>query len=180
MIEKVVHDKTIGEEGQSVVEFVFMLPMLLGITTLLVHINTAIQISIVNQQYARIQTLRLTFNSPFYPALRRSDESYSGQPVGPRTLLNGAYQMVVGVADNLLEGGDAHPVATQQLIVRKPSLTRQNAPQDENATTMGWVRIRNSVTLCTQRLNMNPDGTVVPLREGENFSDYCKATFPYD
>ncbi|MEO5970142.1 MAG: hypothetical protein ABIQ95_09460, partial [Bdellovibrionia bacterium] len=54
-----------NNEGQSVIEFIFMLPLLIGMSTLLVNINTAIQMGIVNQQYARFQTLFLTFNSPF-------------------------------------------------------------------------------------------------------------------
>src|SRR4051794_31601143 len=79
-----------GEEGQSMVEFLFMLPLLLGLAVLLVRISTAIQISIVDQQYARSQTLFLTYNSATYPRL--------GLQVSMQQ--KGLNQMVVGVSDN--------------------------------------------------------------------------------
>jgi hypothetical protein len=167
-------------KGQSIIEFIFMLPLLIGLSTLLVKINTAIQISIVNQQYARAAVFRLTENSPNYPALYRSGGVTTGVPDGPRVRLieQGSNQMVVGVSDNPAGGsGDYSPIATQQMIARKPSLTTHNAPQDESATTMGWVRIRNSVTLCTASF-VYSDGPF--LSETTNFSNYCGSKIVYD
>jgi len=46
-----------SERGQSVLEFVFMLPILLGLIVIMVRSNTVIQMSIVNQKYARAQAL---------------------------------------------------------------------------------------------------------------------------
>ena len=160
-----------GDEAQSVIEFVFMLPMLIGMSTLLVHINTAIQIGIVNQQYARAQTLNLTYSSPFYPALFHPDGS-----AGPRYQLMSehANQMVLGVSDNV-SSGDYVPIATQQMVVRKRSLAPPNAPQDELAKTMGWVRVRNTVTLCTDSFTDNAN-----LVEGTRFQDICGSGFTYD
>ena len=53
------------EDGQSIVEFLVSLPLLVGLAVVLIRVNSAIQMSIVNQQYARAQTLNLTYNSPF-------------------------------------------------------------------------------------------------------------------
>ena len=161
--------------GQSIIEFIFMLPLLVGMSALLVKLNTAIQMGIVNQQYARYQALRLTFNSPFYPAI------VQGGGAGPRIRLikQQENQMVVGVSNNADSGsGDYSPIATQQMIIRKPSLFHPNAPQDESATTMGWVRIRNSVTLCTQSFTYANGGSI--LSEGTNFSNYCSSAASYD
>src|SRR5690606_10882360 len=55
------------ESGQSVLELLFMLPILVGMAVLLIRINMAIQVSINNQKYARAQTLYLTFNNSVYP-----------------------------------------------------------------------------------------------------------------
>ena len=167
-----------SEEGQSVVEFIFLLPMLLGLTTLLININTAIQMGIVNQQYARQQALVLAYNSPFYPPADSADPQSKSSP---RKTLRGASQMVLGVTDNIDSGGGAYsPIATQQMIVRKPSLAKPNAPGDENASTMGWVRIRNSVTLCTQTYQQGDAVAVKSLGETSSFSDYCAGVSTYD
>jgi hypothetical protein len=86
--------------------------------------------------------------------------------------------MVTGVSNNADSGtGEYVPIATQQMIVRKKSLAPPNAPQDESATTMGWVRIRNSVTLCTQSFSYANGKS---LNEGTNFSNYCRSAFSYD
>jgi hypothetical protein len=165
-----------NDEGQSVIEFIFMLPMLIGMSALLVNINTAIQIGIVNQQYARAQALNLTYSSPFYPALFHSDGS-----AGPRVLLidEGANQMVLGVSDNF-SSGNYTPIATQQLVVRKPSLAPSNAPQDESATLIGRVRIRNSVTLCTDNFTYATGSLSNPGSENTSFSKICGSGFTYD
>jgi hypothetical protein len=55
--------QTDGEAGQSLLEFLLMFPMLLALVIVLIRVNTAIQISIVNQQYARAQTFVLTSNA---------------------------------------------------------------------------------------------------------------------
>ncbi len=43
------------ESGQSVLEFLLLIPLIVALTVLLVKMNAVIQVSIVNQQYARAQ-----------------------------------------------------------------------------------------------------------------------------
>ncbi|MEO7164620.1 MAG: hypothetical protein ABI041_16990, partial [Bdellovibrionia bacterium] len=119
-----------------------------------------------------------TFNSPFYPAT-----TADGGP-GPRIRLINQRdnQMVLGVSDNVDAGSEDYaPKATQQMIVRKRSLAPPNAPQDESATKMGWVRIRNSVTLCTQSY-FDKNGYELPhyLTETTDFSNYCSSSTTYE
>jgi len=52
-----------NNKGQSLFEFILLLPVLLGFSTILIRINTAIQISIVNQQFTRDQLGILINNS---------------------------------------------------------------------------------------------------------------------
>ncbi len=137
------------EQGQSILEFLILLPMLVGITMILIRINTAIQISIVNQQYARAQTLFLAYNSAFYPELSKHD----------RLISNSTNQMIVGVSDNS-EGSNQSgqtsyvPRATVQLVARTPRIVAPNQPQEE-PTTRAKVRIRSTVTLCTPVISLS-------------------------
>ena len=112
------------ESGQSVFEFLIVLPMLIGMTIILIRVNTAIQISIVDQQYARAQVLFLAFNSPFYPAL----DKQSSQLVA-----NGTSQMMVGVSDNPAGASNYSPKATVQLIARSKANSGSDSPQEEPA-----------------------------------------------
>ncbi len=142
------------EEGQSVVEFLLMLPILIGMTVILTKINTAIQISIVNQQYARAQTHFLTYNSPYYPTLRKQQ----------RLIETSSNQLVVGVSDNAAGGSDTKyvPKATVQSIARSRRVVGSDAAKEE-PTQRAKVRIRNTVTLCTQTLTVPTRSGTAPL-----------------
>lgn len=177
--------KLSGEEGQSVIEFLFMLPVMLGLVVLLIRINTAIQISIVDQQYARAQTLWLAFNSGVYPQIHLRY---------PELVAKKYNQMLIGVSDNVVPAdGSYEPKATVQNILRVPASAAgtNNSPQtepDPNAGgTRALVRVRNTVSLCTQA-NILSDGTPIlsiagqagagatsyALQETSKF-DYCSA-----
>lgn len=132
-----------NDQGQSLLEFMFMLPLLMGLTVIMIRVNSAIQIAIVDQQYARAQALFLTFNSPIYPELG----------VRVKYLDSGLNQMVLGVAGNLPEldkNGKFPPEATTQRIIRKGGRTVADDPQTDSMSQRSTVRIRNTVTLCSQ------------------------------
>lgn len=125
--------------GQSVLEFCLMFPLLLGFTGMLLRFNTAIQISIVNQQYARIQALFLTYKSPDFPRLGL--RHWLTEPLKNR--------LVVGVADNSFLDPSASKIA-EPTIQNISSV--KNAGSDENQTEpelRSRVRIRDTVALCT-------------------------------
>jgi hypothetical protein len=131
-----------GEQGQSLLEFLLMLPMMLGLIVIMSRVNTAIQASIVDQQYARMQTLWLTFNSPVYPKLGLQASELNGKNYN---------QMMIGVSDNEITSDSNQPIASTTMITRTPAQAADasNDPQTE-PQTRGNVRIRNTVTLCTQ------------------------------
>jgi len=107
-----------NEEGQSLLEFLLVLPVLLGLVALMTRVNTAIQASLVYQQYARAQTTFLTFNSPVYPSLRLQASELNGKNYN---------QMTIGVSDNLITGDSNLPLArsfafgTPSRCARKPT-----------------------------------------------------------
>ena len=140
---------SLSTQGQSVLEFTFMLPVLVGLSLILIRMNTAIQMGIVDQQYARAQALFLAFNSPFYPENRHK----------ARLIQTGDHQIVIGVSDNIAdtEDGNYTPRASVQRITRQRKQRGSEKPKSEPIRRAN-VRIRNTVTLCTQSLTL-PDGT---------------------
>ena len=137
-----------NESGQSVMEFVFMLPLLLGLLVVLIRINSIVQVGIVNQQYARAQALTLAQNSPTYP--RRDQVEGALKLVG-----TGNNQMILGVAEDLvLENPDnTLPFATKGMIARTKALAGSDSDEKEPAER-GYVRVRNTVSLCTPSWNV--------------------------
>lgn len=134
-----------NRRGQSVIEFLLMLPMLTGLTLIMYKINTVMQMSIVNQQYARAQALWLAFNSPIFPEKRLQYKEAS----------KGYNQMFVGVSGNVAPDPDEDedpsyiPEAATFTINRKG----QQQGSDENQSepdTRTKIRIRTTVTLCSQ------------------------------
>ncbi len=167
------------QRGQSLLEFVLVLPMLLGLSTVLLRVNSAMQMSIVNQQYARAQALGLADHSSNYPSLR-----FTGNFVG-----NKLNQMLIGVSDNIA-GPNYVPKASVQTVARKPGLG--SLEEKREPTLRGDVRIRTSVLLCTQSYVL-ADGTplmtfqlggsgarpanISTLNESSHF-EYCKGGTP--
>lgn len=170
-----------NERGQSIVEFALSLPLLLGLILVLIKINTAIQMSIVNQQHARAQALVLTYNSPVYPELKRRYARFQNLDKDLTT-----NHMVVGVSDNVSTSGDYAPRASVQVISRQPRPDEgpiQSEPSDRKR-----VRIRSSVTICTQS-NVKPDGRAFlgseetskwDLPEESRYFDYCGGKTRFD
>lgn len=144
--------------GQSLVEFMIFLPFMIGLAILMVRVNTAIQISIVDQKYARAQALFLAYNSPHYP--EKGAKRFSMADFGFN-------QLLLGVSGNLDTNGQSSyvPEATVQSVARDPkspaALSASNEEQTEPSTTRSNVRVRNTVTLCTQNFQIglkDPNG----------------------
>ncbi len=160
--------------GQSVVEFLLLLPMLLAIPFLLIKVNSAVQTSIVNQQYSRSQTLFLAYNSPIYPELRFR--------VGSGKLeSSGMSQITLGVSDNLATGQDDYtPRATEQNVQRtKSEDVGNNDNRFEGARLRGNVRVRGTVSLCTQTNSVATGTGFTPInqiRQGANLQ-ICRGPF---
>lgn len=131
------------ESGQSLIEFLLFIPILLAITGFTLRVNAAIQSSIVDQKYARAQTFTLTSNSAYYPRneVRNSTKNTFGRI--------SADQMVLGVSSNIATEG-YNPKATTISIVSEGKPYGNDDPGTIEHRQRGRVRIRNTVTLCTQ------------------------------
>ncbi len=175
-----------NRSGQSLLEFLLMLPVMFGMAALLLKFNSAIQVSIVNQQYARAQTLWLAFNSPVYPYLRLREEELTS---------SGFNQMLIGVSDNAApDDGESQyvPKASVQNVARRKPASFGGDQNQQEPNERSLVRIRSTVTLCTQPNVVSGQGRDVPilplsggkasglsnLTEGSRF-EYCKSPLEY-
>jgi hypothetical protein len=166
------------ESGQSVLEFIFMLPVLVGMMMLMTHVNTAIQMAIVDQQYARAQALWLTFNSPYYPQLSSIAANFQEQKFN---------SMVIGISDNASpDTGTYAPESSTQIVARNKRLAGRKGNPGSEENQLGQVRIRDTVTLCTQSNVIQLEGgNTVPYtadsasKLGEGFDPkafmYCRS-----
>ena len=153
-----------NESGQSIIEFLFMFPLMVGIALMMVRVNTAIQISIVNQQYARAQALFIAYNSPIYPVLR-----FRAGDTSDRFTSKGTDLMVIGVSEEESSGQEIDPIPSTFLISRPG----HKLPKDEKQTEpklRDRIRIRTTVAMCTQMNSVGRDGKPTPvnvLSEGD-------------
>ena len=159
----------------------------MGLLLVLVRINSAIQISIVNQRYSSTQALFLAFNSAFYPELSLQDIF---APLGMN-------QLVMGVSAQAApaEGGSLTVVAMTQSVGRTPQVIGNNDDQAE-PNSRSLVRVRNTVTLCIPSVFVLSQGKPVPilsgggkvptlggaplnLSEGSSFNSLCASPLNY-
>ncbi len=159
-----------NEEGQSLLEFLLVLPLLIGTVVILVRVNTAVQMSIVNQQYARSHALFIAHNSPVYPRWRHHEKFF----------LNGTNQVVMGVSENNLrsddeDGAEYFPEASTQLVSRNRRLAGTDVSGGEIPDRRGKVRIRNTVSLCAPSIVMRGNGgSLLPV--GPDMPEVADAT----
>lgn len=163
----------LGERGQSVLEFVFMLPVLLGLIVVMVRSNTVIQMSIVNQKYARAQALWLAFNSPHYP--RRSFRTPG--TAGDQFVQYGFNRMVIGMAETPVDDTGGKATASMQTVVRG-GVPAPEGPSQSEPIDRAKVRVRTTVALCTQtNAIVTPQGLKPATADfiGENtVYDFCR------
>ena len=156
-----------SESGQSVLEFMFMLPLMVGMIVILLRVNMAIQVSIVDQQYARSQALWLAFNNSVYPPLDRRTRLLTAI---------GFNQMVMGVSENKINEatGETQPIASTQTIVRVAKKAQEGPAKEEPEDLRAVVRVRDSVTLCTQSNVLGGGGQKEPLNP-KNLALYAES-----
>jgi hypothetical protein len=132
----------LGEEGQSIFEFVILFPLLLGMTALLIRMNSVIQVSIVNQKYARLQTHFLTFNSPYFPS--RATGTAGDNRV------TGMHHLTVGVGDEAIGPGADRPRAVEVFVGRSPAaVAGASDAANSEPPLRAKVRVRTTVSLCS-------------------------------
>jgi hypothetical protein len=134
------------EKGQSILEVIFILPLLFLFVGLLVKLNMAAQVAINNTQAARSQLYFLTSNQPEYPRLEF--RFY----IAKSFVAQGQDQMVLGIADP--EGLDFEnptiaPNPQTQKIGRN-STSKGSEERGEKIKTRVEIRVRNTAAICTQ------------------------------
>ena len=138
--------------GQSLVEFVLILPVVIGMLFLLIRVDSAIQVSIVNQKYSRQRLFELVGNSPYYPDLGRV----------PSLIEKGDNRLVVGVSEESTQEIDSgfSPSAPTQMIARRRAVAANAEASDDpgEQPRRANVRIRNTVEMCTPILFSNDGG----------------------
>lgn len=150
-----------SEKGQSVIEFMIMLPVMIALPLLLLQVCTAIQIGIVGQKYARSETLRIAANSPVFPAL------YVRIPymADPQYAYN---QMIVGTSDEKVGSTtQVEPVAPMVEIAR-PGAKHKGSNDRGEPNQRTAIRIRSTVHLCTQP-NVIGGQPILPLNSSPPF-----------
>jgi len=165
-----------NDEGQSLLEFLIALPMMIGISMLLVRVNTAIQASIVQQKYARGAIHFFTWNSPYYPEKNFSGRmGYGGSPQGGA----GSNDFVLGVSGKTMVDGSGSNRSPQSLEVgitrNGPKHPPQGIPEESRS-----VYLRNSLNLCTKS-HLLGDGSLprfggAGLNEQSTFN-FCRGRF---
>lgn len=156
VVEKIDAVRWTQESGQSVMEFIFTLPLLVGLTILMIRMNTVIQMGIVNQQYARAQALYVAFNSPYFPEVDRRI----------RMIAKKQNAFLVGVSDEPApdNASDYVPAAPVYSIARGRKQAGQASDgSKEEPTIRAKVRVRSSVTLCANSQFLGSGGSLKPI-----------------
>lgn len=125
------------------VEFAFLMPILVGMLLLLIQVEIAISTAIVNQKYARQHLHFLLFNNRFYP-----------EPAF-LALNSGRFMQRwwVGVDDNI---NFNRPEPVPHAPTRK--IGRGKLPEDDNQDNPSRrqnVRVRESAFICTAPFGVN-------------------------
>ncbi|MFN7685806.1 MAG: hypothetical protein ACK5QT_10400 [Oligoflexia bacterium] len=125
--------------GQSLLEFVLVLPVMAGMFMLMLRLNSSIQTSIVNQRYSRQRIFEFADNAPYYPRL----STFRDQFVSKNT-----NRMVIGVSEEPLSGDSVEPDAPVTRISTSRTFLGSNEPRAE-PNRRSEVRVRNTVEICT-------------------------------
>lgn len=158
-----------------------MLPLVVGMFVTLVKVNTAAQISIVNQQYARSHALFLAYNSPNYPERRFIPGSFIGDSIN-------ANQMVILVGENAVSrdggaGSNLRPEAPTQSIARGNARTNESTSQPGGKTgsrQRSKVRVLSSVSLCTPSYTISAGSGIVTADKLPNENaDFRFCAYPF-
>ncbi len=143
-----------NEDGQSVLEFMFMLPVMIAFVLILVRVNTAIQMSIVNQQYVRAQAHWLTFNSSVYPTIDLRQKNFDNLD---------SSRMIIGMSEKSITDENNEPIASTQLVAQSKTKAGGEGPSQEEPRERGMVRVRTTVSLCTQSNHATVNGVKRPI-----------------
>jgi len=139
------------QRGQSLVEFAFLVPIIIGMLQILVQVENAISTAIVNEKYSRGTLHFLAFNHRYYPEkkfLKLNDGGFMGR-------------WWVGVDDNvnLESGSDIVPHAPERKIGLIPGANDgETGAEFEDVTSRQKIRIRVTSFICIPPLGTKDGG----------------------
>ncbi len=131
-----------GEGGQALIEFILLIPIIMMFVWYLVHVNLAINKSIVGQKHARSQLFLKLFNhrsGPMFSEFAQSRRSH----------------FYIGVSDQVVSG-PTKPVAPTEMLGVGPSPKLQKGMNDDPGEPTAnsprqRVRVRTVFGICTHR-----------------------------
>ena len=141
------------ERGQSLIEFIMLIPIVLAFVWYLVHVSIAINKSIVGQKHARSQLFHKMWNHRSGPVNRDFDSS-------PRS------HFYIGVSGELAAGANVRAVAPFEMLGLGPNPKKMADANDEPGEPppnvyRQKVRVRSAFGICTHRKpNKDGDGTL--------------------
>lgn len=151
------HGKLKGENGQALIEFIMLVPLIMAFVWYLVHVNLAINKSIVGQKAARSQLFLKMYNHRSGPVL-----SEFGNTVRSH--------FYVGVAGTVTDNG-SFPAPTEMLGIGPNPKPMSQANDEEGEAKIGSqrqkVRVRTVFGICTHRKY---------LSDRSGFTDFCGST----
>lgn len=138
-----------AESGQALIEFIMLIPLLMAFVWYMVHVNVAINKSIVGQKSARSQLFLKLFNhrsGPIRNDFGNTDRSH----------------FYVGVSSEVVQGA-ARPVAPLEALGIGASPKKNPDANDEPGEAPPGVlrqrvRVRTVFGICTHRKQL-PDGS---------------------
>jgi hypothetical protein len=144
MNAEILKRKLSDEQGQTILELVFLLPILFTFSIVLFKMMLAVQMAINNTQFARSQVYMLTANSPEYPRIQLRN--------GPKIFTSAKQdRMVLGVAeiDSLDNDGNIEPNPQTQKIAAGKNSAKGSSDRGE-VTRRTELRVRDTSAICTQ------------------------------
>lgn len=147
------------EEGQSLIEFIMLIPIVLAFVWYLVHVSVAINKSIVGQKHARSQLLHKMWN-------------HRSGPVDKDFASSDRSMFYVGVSGEIAAGDSVKAVAPVEMLGLGPNPKKMADANDDPGEPppnvyRQKVRVRSAFGICTHRkLNKDGSGTL---------TDFCGA-----
>jgi hypothetical protein len=143
------------ERGQALVEFIILIPIVLMFVWYLVHVNLAINKSIVGQKHARSQLFLKMYNHRSGPVLNEFSQTARSH-------------FYIGVAADVVQPSGVFKAPTEMLGVG-PNPQKFKGVNDDNGEAKPGsprqrVRVRTAFGICTHR-----------KKTGSGVSDFCAA-----
>lgn len=166
-----------NEVGQSLLEFALVLPVVIGLAVVMVRVSSAIQVSIVNQKYSRMQALWYTFNHTYFPPQR-------GEGFLQSNFIEPKYnRMTIGVSEEPLDAsaGVTKASATIQSIRRDKTkiVSGDNNNAQEEPAQRSQVRVRTTVSICTAPFVVDGSGAYARSIASSNGKSVDQASQSY-